>query len=194
MFHRAWVTTLFSVAVVLSAYTLTFTGCAARRPPEPTAPPLTSDSVANAVYRIDHPDFPEVRLTNGHYDNRAAYVNATLVDSFRVFTDIDGDGDVDAVVLLVTNYGGSGIFVDLAVVRNDDGRPVHAASYPLGDRTRPVSLTVRGAIITMDLIVHGPGEPRCCPTVEVTQRYRFADGALSLYERPKLRIPDPIVW
>ena len=194
MLRRTWLTTLFSVAVILSACILTFTGCAARRAPEPTAPPLTGESVANAVYRIDHADFPEVRLTNGHYDNRDAYVSVTLVDSFHVFTDIDGDGNVDAVVLLVTNYGGSGIFVDLAVVLNDDGRAVHAASYPLGDRTRPVSLTVRGAIITMDLIVHGPGEPRCCPTVEVTQRYRFANGALSLYEEPKLRFPDPIVW
>jgi len=93
-----------------------------------------------------------------------------------VIGDITGNGVDEAVVLLATNMGGSGVFFHLAVVRNLDGAPQHIGMIPLGDRVKLSSLEVVAGRIIANLVEHGPGEPMCCPTQAVYREWALTDG------------------
>jgi hypothetical protein len=92
--------------------------------------------------------------------------------------DLDADAVPDAAVVLATTTGGSGTFLDLAVVLNQGGRPVHAASTFMGDRVPVDRIRIVDREIQVDLTMHGPADPMCCPSVRATRRFRFQDGAL----------------
>jgi len=94
--------------------------------------------------------------------------------------DLDGDGTQDAVVVLVASGGGSGSFYSLEAVLNQAGKPHHIASAALGDRAQLESLSVASGRITVEMVTHGPNDPMCCPTLEVTQEYELQGDTLAL--------------
>lgn len=146
----------------------------------PNPAPLTREALANATYRVL--DEHTVTLADGEYDAYPTRLHVTLLDSMA-FGDLDGDSLEDAAVLLATNTGGSGVFVELAaVVASADG-PRHVASAPLGDRVRPESIAVDGGDIVVALTGHGPDDAMCCPTQRRKERYRLADGELTMVSR-----------
>jgi hypothetical protein len=57
------------------------------------------------------------------------------------------------------------------------------ASHFLGDRVKVKSITIEDSIILVHMTSHGPDDPLCCPTMDVTRAYvldgeqliRFAD-------------------
>jgi hypothetical protein len=103
--------------------------------------------------------------------------------------DLDADGVPDAAVLLATNTGGSGTFHDLAVMLNREGRPANAATAFLGDRVLVERLRILQGEIQLDLTMHGPADPMCCPSVEATRRFHLVDGELLEIE-PPADVPD----
>jgi heat shock protein HslJ len=143
-----------------------------------TIPPLTYETLKNAAYRGIYAE--AVQLTDGHYEGEpfvqggASRPTVTFTDAYDL-DDLNGDGLDDAVVVLVENSGGSGNFRYLAVVLNRDGNPENVATQSLGDRVQIQSVTIDGTEITVKAVAHGPDDPMCCPTQEVTLTYSF-DG------------------
>ena len=125
----------------------------------------------------------EVRLVNGVFGDTARRVSVFFLPEYAA-GDIDSDGVPDAAVVLATTTGGSGTFLDLALVLNQDGRPVNAATLFLGDRVPVDRIRVVEGEVQVDLTMHGPADPMCCPSREVTRRFRFESGELVEIQPP----------
>jgi hypothetical protein len=176
---RCWhgIVTLFLVSLML------VTGCGETTGDESATDgsettPLTVEMLKNAAYRGIYPD--TVQLTDGQYEGEpfvegGASRPTVVITDATAFGDLNGDGVDDAVVVLVENSGGSGNFRYLAAVLNQTGSPENAATQLIGDREQVQSVTIDGANITVKALAHGPDDPMCCPTQEVTLTYRF-DG------------------
>ncbi len=146
-----------------------------------TAPPDNSASrcllrgvMRNIEYRIEHAGEQMVKLVDGRYDNYDLRLNATLMDSVA-YGDLDGDSTDEAVVVLVADTGGSGVFHYLAAISCRNGSATHIASAFMGDRVKVKRLSVGLETVVVDLIAHGENEALCCPTERVSRRYRL-DG------------------
>jgi hypothetical protein len=96
-----------------------------------------------------------------------------MLTDYAATGDLNGDGVPDAAVVLATNSGGSGVFIDLAAVVVEEGQPVNVAITPLGDRVQINSLTIQDGQIIVDMVTHGPDDPMCCPTQQVVETYEL---------------------
>ncbi len=83
-----------------------------------------------------------------------------------------------AAVILKTETGGSGIFTDLAVVIDNQGTPENVASLFPGDRVIVQQIAIENGRIVLQIITHGPGDPMCCPTLEITKKYELRSHEL----------------
>jgi heat shock protein HslJ len=61
------------------------------------------------------------------------------------------------------------------VILDQGGKPENVATQLIGDRAQVQLVSIDGAEITVNAVAHGPDDPMCCPTQEVTLTYRF-DG------------------
>ncbi|MCL7959058.1 MAG: LppP/LprE family lipoprotein [marine benthic group bacterium] len=151
----------------------TISACAAEDVPMPPPPPeLSAASLRSAVYASQHVEEGEIRLVQGAYRDTARRVSVFFLPEYAV-GDIDSDGAPDAAVVLATTTGGSGTFLDLALVLNRDGQPVNAATRFLGDRVPVDRIRIVEGEVQVDLTMHGPADPMCCPSLEVTRRFRY---------------------
>jgi len=99
-------------------------------------------------------------------------LNAGIVDDAYVLTDFDNDGINDAAVVIYSNSGGSGVFIELAIIY-DTKNPVYFTGEVLGDRIKVNDISVNDKIITLDLIVQGENDPMCCPTETKIVKYKL---------------------
>lgn len=143
---------------------------------------LTQEQLANATYNSSYIASGAITLTDGQAEAELAPGSAsklvvTLIEP-TALGDLDSDGVEDAAVLLATQSGGSGVFIDLHAVLNQDGEPVDMASIYLGDRVQVNSLTIEDGVITVVMVSHGPTDPMCCPAMEQTLTYQLVNGEL----------------
>ncbi len=137
----------------------------------------------NAVYAgiEDHP----VRLEDGTWEGEPyveggmARPRVGLIEDLWLLGDLNGDGKPEAVTGLWHSTGGSGTRNYVAVLERQVDGAVNTATALLGDRVRIEGGAIEDGIIRLDLVVHGPDEPACCPTHTVS---RYYDGALNLIE------------
>ena len=152
--------------------------------PETSGPRLTLEILRNATYLSDWYDGGTVQLDDGYYEERygegASERTATsLFEAGIAYGDLNFDGSEDAVVLLVTNGGGTGQFYDLQVALNDNGQPDTIVYQPLGDRIILNDLSIDRGVITVDMITQGPNDGACCPTLPLTLKYELHDDQLA---------------
>lgn len=166
--------------------------------PAPTVAPLPSltlDQLQNGVYLVDVAPTGKVTLVNGRFEaatgaGTTQKITVALAEQIAS-GDLNGDGRLDAAVILATNTGGTGVFKDLHVVLNREGQAVDVAAMPLGDRVQIKALTIQDDMIVVDMITHGPKDALCCPTVQVVQTYRLQGEALvllSIVQKPSIRL------
>lgn len=162
--------------------------------PEPTATPLplaspstfSIDILRNGLYYS--PDWGDIQLSNGVYyrtpptsqESNEAY--ATYLSDNIVSGDLNLDGFEDAVVFLSTQNGGTGHFVEMAVVLNFNGSPVNVSTLYLGDRVIIESGSIQDGRISINLRVQGPDDAACCPSQLIVRNFVF-DGS-QLIEMP----------
>jgi hypothetical protein len=144
-------------------------------------PRLTLEALKNAQVR--YIDGTYVQLTDGVYkklDEGFSPTTSTLLllEQPMAFADLNADGFNDAIVILEWNGGGSGSFPFLVVVLNQNGTPFAAADTELGDRTKINDIQINGKIITLEVVMHGPEDGLCCPTLNATWRFRFENDQL----------------
>gem|GEM_PF-715933 len=139
-----------------------------------TSDVLTPEALANLTYRSELAPTGAVTLVDGTFEDADNRYVAVLADAPRAFGQINGQDA--ATVLLGENTGGSGIFVSLAVVLDQDGTPVNVASTLLGDRVDVYALAIdENGVISVEMVRQGPNDPMCCPT-EVVRILYTLDG------------------
>ena len=171
--------TYMFILVLLSLTSLVACG---KKAPEPSAP-LTVEALKNAEYQSEWPADGVAKLTDGEYQEEivpgaASKLIIVFYPDMYAFGDLDGDDVEDAAVVLATSGGGSGTFISLEAVINDKGTPKHVATAFLGDRAQVKSVAIESGEITVDMVTHGPDDPMCCPSLEVTQKYELQGDTL----------------
>lgn len=169
----------FALPVAMLTVTLAAFGCSSATP---TPKPLTIDVLKNAEYQSEFPASKQAKLTDGVYQEEivpgaASKLTLKLLDQYAT-GDLNGDGVADAAVVLAANMGGSGTFVYLAAVLDDRGMPKHIASASLGDRVQIKSVSIDAGQIVLDMVTHGPNDPICCPTQQVTRKFKLQSDTL----------------
>lgn len=139
-------------------------------------------ALRGGVYRS--PDWGEFQLVDGIFyrtpptsqDSPEAYT--TRMQDLVIFGDINADGIEDALVLLNTQNGGSGHFIELAAVLNQDGSTYNISTISLGDRVAVESGRVENGIIVLNMRVHGPDDGLCCPSQPVVWSFVLSGDQL----------------
>lgn len=144
------------------------------QPPAAAAPsPLEAEYRLSAV---------PVRLTGGSFHQTLPEGASGLrgkVTLGPVFSDLDGDGDLDGVVAISASSGGSGTFLYVAPALLDNGAYHGGEGVLVGDRVRPLSLAARDRLVTLRYLDRRPGEPFAHPPgVARTMRLELVDGHL----------------
>ena len=171
-----------SLVLLAMALAVTAAACAPDRPVRSPGE-LSAAELRSASYPNPYLEEGSVRLENGTYENAARRTAVFLLPEYAV-GDLDGDSVPDAATVLATNTGGSGTFHDLVAVLNRDGQPEAAASLFLGDRVPTERIRIVGGTIELDVTMHGPGDPMCCPSMDLTRKFRLEDGALEEIDPP----------
>jgi hypothetical protein len=135
----------------------------------------------NAIYTVERRPVP---LRDGRHEAEAAPGSAakavTSVFGEPAFGDLDGDGDEDAVLLLVHDPGGSGTFYYIAASINENGRSRGTEAVFLGDRISPQRIGIRNGVVVVDYADRRPGEPMSTPpSIGTTKCLTFQAGRLA---------------
>jgi hypothetical protein len=143
---------------------------------------LSMDVIRNNVYRS--PDWGEFQLTDGVYyrstptpqDSPEAYT--TRIQEPTFYGDINADGLEDALVILNTQNGGSGHFIELAAVLNQNGSAYNVSTIYLGDRVVVESGKVENGTIKLSMRVQGPNDGLCCPSQPAEWEFVLSENQL----------------
>ncbi|MEA1949314.1 MAG: Gmad2 immunoglobulin-like domain-containing protein [Thermodesulfobacteriota bacterium] len=114
----------------------------------------------NATYMIEG---QKIRLIDGRSETEAVPGSATKVITSvfgkPVYGNIDGEGAVDAALILTYDLGGSGTFYYAAATLNVNGNYRGTNAVLLGDRVAPQNVSVRNGLIVANYADRRPGEP-----------------------------------
>ena len=135
---------------------------------------------SNATFKIEG---DSVVLVNGRAEREAAPGSATKVTTAlavpRVSGDVDGDGRLDTVVVLIYQPGGSATFFYVAALLNATGGVMTTPAVVLGDRIKVTGVKLDGRTIGVDVLDRTAGQPLTeSPSVASTKRFVVDRGAL----------------
>ena len=153
----------------------------------PTPALLSRSVLENMLYTlpafVDREPF-SFQLKDGEFqsgEDPAAidFINVRLGDVIA-FGDLNGDDLPDAAVILAANYGGTGVFVWVVAVLNQNGKAEQAAAFLIDDRPMIEQLSIENSRILLEGLVHGPSDPGCCPNQPVRWALRLMPAGLNL--------------
>jgi hypothetical protein len=185
--RRSNLLTLFLIFVLAGCVTAPPTPTAvpvieATATPQPTSAPIDSGPtfvgrVRNAQYQLGTPDTVQVvQLTDGAYETGTAggadYVSVNVLN-YVASGDLNSDGKDEVVALVAENYGGSGVFVFLAVYADINGTLTFQTSLMIDDRPSVNAMSIDNGEVFLDVVVHGADDPFCCPTLHTSRHYRL---------------------
>jgi hypothetical protein len=152
----------------------------------PTGLPDEALQVREAEYQLGAMDALRiVRLKDGKFEEgspgSADLVSVAMTD-FVAVGDLDADGSAEVAALVSENYGGTGVFVFLAVFAKVDGTLTFQTSRMVDDRPQLNAISIQNGEIFLDAVIHGPDEPMCCPTWRTTRHYRWVDNQLDMID------------
>lgn len=153
--------------------------------PETSTPaPDYAMKLRNAEYRLGAVDALRiVQLSDGKFEQGVSgsdeFVSVAMTD-FVAKGDLTGDGVDEYVTLISENYGGSGVFVFLAVFADVNGLPVFQTSAWVDDRPQINELSVARGEIFLDATIHRTDDPMCCPTFHTARHYRLFHNQLDM--------------
>ena len=129
---------------------------------------LSQAALLNSTYCS--PDWGEFQLRDGIY-YRTPLTSQESPESYTsrfqgpiFYGDINADGLEDALVILSTQNGGSGHFIELAAMLEQNGDPYNVATVYLGDRVVVETGRVENGNIFLNMRVQGPNDGLCCPS------------------------------
>lgn len=165
------------------------------------------DTVTRILGNLTYPG-PEsgmsVTLVDGMWEGKpaapddASHATVSLAPRSIRIGDLNGDGKDDAVVLLRTSGGGTGVFNDLAVVTDVAGAPELQATWQLGDRVQLRLLEIQEAEVRVAFIEAGPNDPMCCPGQVHKSVLKLGDGGFeevrSMVQTASYALLDGSAW
>jgi len=166
--------------VFLAACTPTNVGSQPTPTAAPPPPGLGLDQVLGLYYQPYETMLDRVQLENGIYRQSDPPMQVSLSEDWIVFGDLNADETGDAAALVIENFGGSGQFYFLVVLLYEKGQPRQLFPVLLGDRVQLQGFRAEGSMLTVDLLVQGPADPLCCPTVPYTWTYLVLDPQVFL--------------
>lgn len=151
--------------------------------PETSTPaPDYVTRLRNAEYQLGFVDSLRiVQLDDGKFEQGAIggddHVSVVMTD-YAAKGDLDNDGNDEYAALVAENYGGTGVFVFLAVFSEINGKLEFQTSTWVDDRPQVNELSMNNGEIFLDVITHKKDEPMCCPTFHSTRHYRLVNNQL----------------
>jgi hypothetical protein len=143
---------------------------------------LSQSVLLNSTYRS--PDWGEFQLTNGVYyrtpptSQESPESYTTRIQDPIFYGDLNADGLEDALVILSTQNGGSGHFIELAAVLDQNGNAYNISTISLGDRVVVESGKVENGTIVLNMRVQGPNDGLCCPSQPVIWNFVLTGNQL----------------
>lgn len=152
-------------------------------PPAVEVPDAAAE-IRNAQYQLGAADTQQmVQLTDGKFEQgtpgSADFMSVGLTD-FVAVGDLDEDGMDEIAALVSENYGGTGVFVFLAIYEYVNGTPTFQTSMIVDDRPQLNGLSIENGEVFLDAIIHGTDDPMCCPTLKTMRHYRLVDQQLDM--------------
>ena len=155
----------------------------------PATPTTISDQVEeirNAQYQPGASEGSQVvQLTDGIFEQGTPgaddFISVQVTD-FVTIGDLTADGTEEAAALISENYGGTGVFVFLAIFSQVNGAWTFQTSSMVDDRPELRELSIANNEIFLDVVIHGADEPMCCPTLRTMRHYRFVDNLLDMID------------
>ena len=165
-------------------------------PPPPTAVPALSTSLLrNSKLQFTSADgtlrtaaFQDGTFQQGTDPAQPGYVQMLMGEKIA-FGDLNSDGVEDAAITIVENFGGSGSFVSLLAITNQNGIPTAAASTIVDDRPMLEELSIQNGKIYLAATIHGIQDPMCCPTLQTKRFYALAANNLVMLKFSS-RLPE----
>jgi hypothetical protein len=140
-------------------------------PQPPTNGGLTFDMLKNGTFHAPSYD-RTVKLTDGSYSESSGSYNYTVtLENLYAFGDLNGDGKDDAAVIIAENGGGSGTFISLIAITNENGQAKQIGESILGDRVSVETADISSGVIHLGMKVHAPNDGLCCPSLSEKQNY-----------------------
>jgi hypothetical protein len=172
----------------------------------PTSPPLQREALGNIEYRLPGFDSASFSLVDGQYEGAVGADPAQPItirlSEMQPMGDLNGDGEYDAAALLFVTVGDKQnplvLPADqrsyLAVILNQEGRPVNIAAYRLEPNIRINHLTIQQGQVLIDLNRHSAQDPPCCPSVNEIQAFNLvADQIVPYVNGWRLELIDGVV-
>lgn len=151
-------------------------------PAAATSAPEYIMRLRNADYQLGLTDAPRiVTLAEGKFEQGTAGAADYLSVSMTELTargDLNNDGVDEYAVLVAENYGGSGVFVFLAVFTDTAGGLKFLTSALVDDRPQLNKLYIEEGQIFLDATIHKKDEPMCCPTLHTARHYQLINNQL----------------
>lgn len=149
-------------------------------PQTPSPAPGYVEQIRNAQYQLGTPDSLQiVQLVDGEFEQGTPgstdYISVRVTD-FVANGDLNADGIDEVAALISENYGGTGVFVFLAVYSNVNRALAFQTSTIVDDRPQLNALSIENNEIFLDATIHGFEEPLCCPTLRTTRHYLLAES------------------
>jgi hypothetical protein len=149
---------------------------------EAGAAELTVDRLKNGKYFIpaweDQSQGEWVQLKDGEYNRQDPdnFLFVRIVDI--AFGPLSPEQRNAAAVICGYSTGGTGFFVMLGAVVDDQGKLKNSESVDLEDRVKINSLSIKSGKIVVDMLVHGPSDPAPFPTVRKIAAYSLVGNKL----------------
>jgi len=161
--------------------------------PKRTVNPLAPISLANMTINSELASDGVAPLANGIYTETVAPGSPGLIE-VRLLPEPMAYGIINeqevVAAIFTESDGGSGIFVNLALIVAQDGEPVHVASAPLGTRVEVQELSIADNQIALTMLALGPDDPICCPSQRVSHAYAWEGDVLALVEERVETTPE----
>jgi hypothetical protein len=153
---------------------------------------ISVDSTNTTTSRVSKPDpsnatfiFDEgpISLKNGSnltpvVEGGATMIETTLTNMIE-YGDINKDNKDDAVVVIVQDGGGSGVFTYIAGFVSNPADYKGSNAIFIGDRIEPKSVSISNGIITLKYLDRKPGESfAIAPSVSVSKQFVYSNGNL----------------
>ncbi len=144
-------------------------------PPSPQSkPPLTVEKLKNAEYFFLAKG--PIQLVNGKYTDKSTQRTISL-DDVVAYGNLNKDGVKDAVASLRVTIPNSGDVTYLVAVVNEQGIPKNISSEFVGSQVRVKAIAVKpNATIEAKIQQFRPGDPACCPSLELLRTYKIRDS------------------
>ena len=141
---------------------------------------LTVEKLQNTQYNLR---CGKVKLEDGgggKCEEGPDYCCVELPEYNIAFGDLNGDGIPDAVAIFWTQVGYRRIWIELAVIINQEGKPRQVAYKALGMNKGAKSIAIKSGEIVLEIGKHAPGDPVCCPSLSIMKKYRLSGKNLVL--------------